>query len=380
MRILHLFDFFSPYGGGTVDLVYKLSSAMAQKGHDVAIYTSDYKMDKDYIASLHKVNVYPFHYLTSFAQFYITPGLVRAVKENIQSFDIVHMHCFRSFQNIAVHYYAQKYGIPYVVDAHGSTPRMGKRIFKRLFDVAFGYRILRDASRCIGETQVGVSEYREFGVSQDKITVIPPPYDTEAFADLPKSGLFRNQYQLADKKIIMFLGRIHWIKGLDFLAESFYELAKSREDVRLVIVGNDDGFKPVLDRMISDLDLSDRVIFTGFLGGQDKLSALVDADVVVQTSRYEQGAWAPFEAVLCGTPIIVSSNSGAGEDVKRIDAGYLVEFGNKNDFKEKMEFVIDNQVEARVKTLQAKAYIEANLSIGKGIEKYENLYESICRG
>jgi len=105
----------------------------------------------------------------------------------------------------------------------------------------------------------------------------------------------------------------------------------------------------------------------------------VDADVLIQTSRYEQGAWAPFEAILCNTPIIVSSNSGAGEDVKKIDAGYLVEYGNKNELRDTIQNVLDNQAEAQSKTKRARDYIEANLSLSKRVEDYERLYEELSK-
>ena len=65
-----------------------------------------------------------------------------------------------------------------------------------------------------------------------------------------------------------------------------------------------------------------------FLEGNDKNSALVDAEIVAQMSRQEQGAWAPLEGVLCKTPIIVTADTGTGEDVKRLNAGYLVDFDN----------------------------------------------------
>jgi glycosyltransferase involved in cell wall biosynthesis len=383
MKILHLFDLFTPYGGGTVDLLYKLSKAQAQRGHEVAIYAGDYKIDRNYVASLPDVKVSLFRCPSSSGGFYFMPGIIPALRDNLKNFDIIHIHTARNFQNIVAHHYAKKYDVPYVLDTHGSLPRavQGKKeikpLLKYFFDVAFGYRILRDAHKVVAETQVGISEYRYFGVEPERIVLIPPPFDTAAFSVLPPPGRFREQYQFGDKKVIMFLGRIHWIKGIDFLVESFAELARSRNDVVLVIVGNDDGYKATLEDLISRLGIVNKVLFTGFLGGINKLEALVDADVVIQTSRYEQGAWAPFEAVLCGTPIIVSSNSGAGEDVHRIDAGYLVEFGNINDLKEKMKHVIDNREEAITKTRLAKKYIEENMSIEKGIEKYENLYQSI---
>jgi len=380
--MLQLFDFFPPRGGGTVDLVYKLSRALAQKGHEVVIYTSDFKLDQGYIDSLPEVSVYAFRCVSSLAAFYLIPGMVGEVRKRLKDFDIIHLHCARSFQHIVIHHYSREYGVPYVLDTHGSLPRMhGKRSFKWLlkwlFDVTFGYRLLRDASKVIAETEVGVNEYKEFGVNQDKIALIPPPFPIEEFSQLPPLGLFRQKYNIKDKHIIMFLGRIHWIKGLDFLVESFFQLAQYRSDTILVIVGNDDGYKSNLDKLIDKLDLSDRVLFTGFLGGDEKLSALVDADVVVQTSRYEQGAWAPFEAILCNTPIIVSSNSGAGEDVRKADAGYLIEYGNKNELRDMMQYVLDNPARAQKKTQKAKEYIKSALSLDKGIEKYEKLYKEV---
>jgi glycosyltransferase involved in cell wall biosynthesis len=355
MRILQVFNFFSlPHGGGTVAVIYQLSRALTQRGHEVTIYTSDFELDQDYISSLQGVTVYPFHCWLSLAGFYLMPGMIRETKRKLKNFDIIHLHCYRSFQNIVIHRYAKKYGIPYVLDAHGSTPRVGKRRLKWLFDVTFGYRTLRDASRVIAETEVGVNEYKELGVNQNKIVLITPPFATDEFSHLPPPDTFRRKYNIKEKHIILFLGRIHRIKGIDFLVESFYELTQDRDDVVLVIVGPDDGYKSSLEGLIDKLNLTDKVLFTGFLSGDDKLSALVDADMLVQTSRYEQGTGVPFEAVLCNTPIIVSKNTGSSENVSRIDAGYLVEFGNKKELKNTMQKILDDPTEAMIKTQKAK--------------------------
>ena len=381
MKVLQVFDLFSlPRGGGTVAVLYKLSHVLAKRGHEVVIYTSDSKIDRPFINSLPEVRVYPFHCWSSLAGFYFMPGMVSEVRRKLRDFNIVHLHCFRSFQNMVVHHYARKYGIPYVVDAHGSFPRRTggqkgvKPLFKWFFDLFWGNGILRDASKVIAETEAGVSEYRQMGVGEDKIIVITPPFAIEEFAQLPSPGLFREKYNIKERHIVMFLGRIHWIKGLDFLVESFAELSKARDDTILAVVGNDDGYKSTLERLIERLKLSDKVLFTGFLGGLDKLTALVDADVVVQTSIYEQGTGVPFEAVLCGTPIIVSRNTSASENVRRIDGGYLVEYGNKKELRDALQYVLDHPAEARSKAQKAREYIKANLSMDKGVEKYERLY------
>lgn len=376
MRILQAFHSFSlTHGGGTVDYVYKLSKYLARLGHEVSIWTTDSHLDQNYINSLRGVKVVAFKsYLSLSDGFSVTPELAAYAGKNLKNFDIIHMHCFRSFQNVVMGHYAKKYGIPYVIDAHGSMPRnSGKKNLKRLFDMSIGKKIFNSASKYIAETELGVSEYKAFGASDNKIALFPPPFDTEEFESLPPRGKFRRKYGIKEKHIIMFLGRINRIKGIDFLVESFNELCKKRDDVLLVIVGRDEGFKAELEKLINSLGIGKKVLFTGFFYHKEKLEALVDADIVVQTSRYEQGAWAPIEAVLCGTPIIVSDNSGAGEDVKKIDSGYLVRFGDKTDLSSKMQWILDNPEEADIKTKKAKTYIETNLSMKNRIKDYEEL-------
>lgn len=393
MKVLQVLGGFVPAKfGGTVMLCHNLSKELVKRGHEVFVYATDADIgsrltDVHGIKTVDGIKVRYFRNISNrlTIKFDITLplGMSLTVKIEVGSYDVIHLHVFRSFQNIVVHHYARKYGVPYVMDTHGSLPRMaggrrgGKWLLKVLFDIAFGNRILRDASKVIAETEVGVNEYKGFGVAQEKIILLPPPFTTEEFSVLPPRGLFRKKYKINSKHIVMFLGRIHWIKRIDILVKSFHELSKYRSDVILVVVGPDNGYKSILDELINEMNLSDKVLFTGFLKGQDKLSALVDADVVVQTSVYEQGAWAPFEVILCGTPIIVSDNSGAGEDVKKIDAGYLVKYGNVNDLKDKIRYVLDNPVEARRKAWRAKEYIESNRSFAKGVEEYEKLYAEV---
>jgi len=178
----------------------------------------------------------------------------------------------------------------------------------------------------------------------------------------------------------MFLGRINRIKGLDFLVESFYELYKQRDDIILAVVGSDDGYKAELDKLIAGLNLADKVVFTGYLDGEEKREALVDAAMMIQPSVYEQGLpWASLEAVLCGTPIAVTRNTGAAEDALRMGAGYLVEYGNKDELRDAIQFILNNPAEAAANTAKAKSYILANLSMQKKVEEYEKIYASCLK-
>ncbi|MBI4333580.1 MAG: glycosyltransferase family 4 protein [Chloroflexi bacterium] len=383
MKILHVFDYFSPArGGGTVTLLYRLCQAQAARGHEVSIYASDFELDQNYANSLKGVKVHLFHLRLTMGGFFFMPEMARAVRDHLREFDVVHLHVARSYQNILIQRYAGKYGVPYVLDAHGSTPRVvgGRKGFKYLlkwlFDIAYGNNVFRNACKLVAETDVGVSEYKELGLDQGKIVKVPPSFSIQEFSRLPARGVFRDKYGIKEKHVVLFLGRIHWVKGVDFLVESFGELVKSRDDVRLVIVGPDDGHKTKLEQLIKNLNLPEKVLFTGFLDGSDKLSAFVDADVLVQTSVIEQGAWVPFEALLCGAPIIVTKHTGAGEDVRKYDAGYLVEYQNKTELANLIQYIIDNPDEARKKAAEGRERVKANLSLEKNVENYEALYRS----
>ncbi len=377
MKILQVFDFFSPlHGGGTVDVMKKLSMAFTQRGHKVTICTSDFELDKDYINSLKNVEVKPFHCWLNLFSFYIIPSMFRF---DVSRFDVIHFQCLRSFQNVVLSYCARKHHIPYIIDAHGSGEELRgfKQLLKRLYDIVFGYRILEGASQVVAETEVGANEYRHLGVDSSKIVVIHVPFDIGEFERLPPKGQFKSFYNINKKHIILFLGRIHWVKGLDFLVKSFNELCKVRDDVVLVIVGGDDGYKSALVSVINSLNLSSKVLFIGFLSGKDKLSALVDADVLVQSSRYEQGARPSFEAVLCDIPVVVTRNTGAGEDVAKIDAGYLVDYGDILGLSQAIQYILDNPDEAQAKAQKAKEWIKANLSLEKQVDRYEQLYREV---
>lgn len=171
MKILHVFDLFSPYGGGTTAIIQKISRALTQKGHEVTIFTSDSGLDRKYIESLAGIEVHPFHCISRAANFFFTPSMINDVKRHLKDFHVIHLHCYRSFQNIVIHHYAARYGVPYVLDAHGSMQRRSydgtnyKQALKWFFDMAFGNRILRDASRAIAENRANVRVFTYRGLA-----------------------------------------------------------------------------------------------------------------------------------------------------------------------------------------------------------------------
>ena len=379
MKILHAFIFFSiKHAGGTSDLMYKIVKAQNKAGLSPIILSGDYKFDHGLAKKLEGVDFIICKSFFDKLGFSIMPSMVWKLIKVSKDIDVVHMHVFRTFQNVILYFFCKIYSIPYVMDAHGAVPyHENKRFLKKIFDFVIGKRILRDAKVLVAETDVGRQEYIEIMPELDKneIIILSPPFDTDEFIDLPQRGAFRTKFNLgSERKIVMFLGRIHYIKGNDFLIKGFAEALKKRDDLFLVLVGPDDGHMKECKDLVNNLGINNKVLFTGFLGGEHKNSALVDAEIVVQLSRFEQGAWAPLEGVLCKTPIIVTADTGTGEDVKRLNAGYLVDFDNNEMLAQTIIDILNDYEDAKKLTLTARDFIIENLSMNARIGEYTELY------
>ena len=129
---------------------------------------------------------------------FLSPGMLLA-GTSVSDFDVIHMHEYRTFQNALVHHYARKYGIPYLVQAHGALPRtVAKQRLKQFYDAACGYRTLRDAARVIALTETEASHYASLGVDEDRIEILPNGIDLGEFETLPERGEFRGQHGLGE--------------------------------------------------------------------------------------------------------------------------------------------------------------------------------------
>jgi len=94
----------------------------------------------------------------------------------------------------------------------------------------------------------------------------------------------------------------------------------------------------------------------------------------VQCSQQEQGPRVPFEAVLLGTPVIVTKHTGSGEMVTQFDAGQVVEYNNTEQLSQSLQNVIDNLEYAKNRTNKAAIKIKKSMSLEKVVSQYQELY------
>ena len=384
MKVVQVIPYFYPAWslGGPVRCVYHISCELVRKGHEVTVLTTtafDSRTDfrtsrREY--SVDGVKVRYFRNMARLSGLYFSPGMIRALKSQIQNADVIHMHEFRSFQNVIAHRYATRFHKPYVLTAHGSIPRVVERfLLKKLFDEAFGSRILRDAFRVLPSSHVELQQLLEIGVPNDKVAIVPNGIDVESFENLPEPGSFKEKFGLDDESaMILFAGRIHKRKGIDFLLDAFGSL--NNLDVVLVIAGPDDGYVSKLKERARRQKIAGKILFTGYVSEEDKLAAYVDSSVVIYPGIYESFPLVPLEAALCSKPVIVSDDSIIAEIVDQGGFGLSIKYGDVTQLREHMVKMLGNSEIAEEMGRKGREFVKENYNWREIVSKLESVYSN----
>ena len=299
------------------------------------------------------------------------------MRQHAREFDVAHLHACRNLPGVIAARHLRRHGVPYVLAPNGTGPIIERRrTLKRGFDALLGRRVLEGASRVLAVTRAEVRDLDEMGVEAGVISLIPNPIDLEEF-DTPGEGdRFRQRFALRPGPIVLFLGKITPRKGLDVLARAFARLA-SRSAATLVIAGNDMGGGAATRASLSRAGLASRAVFTGLLTGSERLDALSAADVVVYPSQHEIFGLVPLEALLCGTPVIVSGDSGCGEVVRATGGGQVVPFGDDDALAQAIERTLADGPAWRDAARLAAAEVRSRYGADGVCEQVDRMYQGM---
>lgn len=358
MDISHITSTFVPClsAGGVVNASYQIAKIQNEENRNVKIFTTDsckkrLKFENRYGVDVDGMKVYYFRNLSNQlkSSFLIDTPVSATINMNkMKNSDILHIHEHRHSLAILSSHYAFKNNIPYVLQAHGSVlPFFQKEKLKKFFDKLWGFKIINNASKLFALTEVEKDQYIKMGVSEEKIEIVPLGINLNEFSNLPEKGKFRLEYGINDNdKLILFLGRIHKIKGIDLLLKSFKILNDEIADdmnVKLAIVGPDDGFLTEVNEIIEKLKLKDKVILTGPLFNDDKKIAINDSDVFVMPSQYESFTTSGLEAMACKKPLVVTKNNHIHTWVDN-NVGFSCDYNEKDLANSIKKILIDEKI------------------------------------
>lgn len=305
----------------------------------------------------------------------------RGLAEAIPEVDVVHLHSLYLFHDWVAGHYCRRQGKPYIVRPHGTLDpfivrrhRWRKAVAGALFQNA----VLRHAAglhyTAREEWQLARPHARNA-----RGCIVPIGIDLEPFADLPPRAALRARYpEIGDRKVVLFLGRLSFKKGVDVVVAAFAEVARERDDVFLVVAGPDDGVQAAAEASIAEHGLAQRSLFTGMVSGEDKRIVLAGSDVFVLPSQSENFGIAVVEAAACGIPVVISDRVNLWTDFRDAEAG-LTAPPAVPDFAAHLRYLLGNPAAAAQLGRRGAELARRRFSWDALGADYEEMYATAAR-
>ncbi|MEK4198962.1 glycosyltransferase family 4 protein [Cytobacillus sp. FSL K6-0265] len=195
---------------------------------------------------------------------------------------------------------------------------------------------------------------------------------------------YRQKYNIGEKKVILFVGRLTKNKGPHLLIAAFKAIAKRHPDTVLVIAGgkwfSDDGINNYVRNLKKLAEpLGDKVIFTNFIPASEISNIFLMSDIFCCSSQWQEPlARVHYEAFAAGIPIISTNRGGNAEIVSHKETGYLIEkYDQVSEFAKGMNFYLKNPDAVNKMTRNARELVEANFQFHHVASRLTNVYSDL---
>ena len=374
--------------GGIARVVHDLSKRLIKDGHEVTVVTYKdgdvpaYENDKGVqVYRVENYMIHPNNFIDWIMQ--LNFNLIAKASEIIQKegkFDVIHAHDWLVAN--AAKALKNAFDIPIVSTIHATEAGRNSGIHD-------------DTQRYINDTEwlltyeatevIVNSNYMKnhvqglFGLPFDKINVIPNGINLTNFNGVDRDYDFRRQYAMDNEKIILYVGRLVYEKGVQHLISAMPKILENYHDAKLIIAGKG-GMLDELKGQAEAIGLSNKVYFTGYLNSKQVQKMYKCADVAVFPSTYEPFGIVALEAMLAGVPTVVSDIGGLNEIVDHGINGMKSYAGNCNSIADSViSLLYDKQLAANV-SKKAKQKVKEEFNWNKIAQDTHYIYEqAICK-
>ena len=326
MRILHVVPSYLPavrYGGPIVS-VHALCAALARRGHEVHVFTTnvdgsgDSDVPLDHPVVMNGVNV---HYFSSstLRRLYYSPKMAVAIHAELPKFDLVHLHSVFLWPTWAAARAARRAKRPYVISPRGMLVgdliRTRSRWIKTLWIALIEKKNLRCAAGIHSTSKIETEEMLALDLKLPTV-----PFEIPNGVSLPELNL--RDMESTEAPYILALGRISWKKRLEVTLNAIAQVP----ELNLVIAGADDeGILPAIKAHAVKQGIENRIRFVGSVSGVEKEKLLQQSLGLMITSISENFGNVVLESMAASRPVLCVPQVGAADIVADANAGAVVE-------------------------------------------------------
>ncbi|MEG4348828.1 hormogonium polysaccharide biosynthesis glycosyltransferase HpsP [Microcoleus sp. LAD1_D3] len=334
MRIIQIIPSISLVYGGPSQMVLGLSAALASRGIDLTIITTDSNGD----IGQHPLDVplnqpiqqngYQIIYFRCYPwrRYKFSFSLLQWLNENARQFDLAHIHAIFSPVTTFAAAIARYRQLPYIIRPCGMLDPADLQKKKRLKQI---YAAVLERPNLAGAAAIHFTSKEEAKISErfglDCTGKIPVARDLVIPLGVT-AGLFPKKLRESQVPIILFMSRIEPKKGLDLLIPALESILGSGIEFHFILAGSnpqDADYEIKIKVQIQNSLLAKYTTITGFVSGDLKIELLTNADLFVLPSYYENFGIAVAEAMAAGVPVAISDRIHIAEDIQQAEAGWV---------------------------------------------------------
>jgi len=332
MKILQICPHYVPAFefGGVLRAVHGFSRELAEQGHEVKIVTTNLKNPEENLevpvsTPVSMAGLTVFYESVPYLRYWgYSPGLAKRIRREIPWADLVILHFHYQFASFIGGRLCRKMKKPFLVFAHGSLNRhrmetRGK--WRKIFYINLLERAnFKNARYVVYQSE----EETSCSLQPGRTLVVPNGLSDADCEALPVE--FRNSFGAEKTQpTFLYLGRLDRGKGLDLLLPAFAKVVTAFPRAKLLLAGADERkYERELRRLVNQLDLQQRVTFTGFVDGDEKLKLWGQADVFVLPSRSDTMSIAMLEAMAKELPVLITDRVGLHTVIRNRNCGLVV--------------------------------------------------------
>ena len=311
-------------------------------------------------------------------------GIVDFARREGVSYDVLHSHYWLS--GLAAEGLKTRWHLPHIAMFHTlGRLKNRSRITEREPEprIEAERTIALSADRTVVATRDEQQQLvRLYGADAARIVTVPCGVNLDLFHPIAKEEARRQLGLRDDDRILLFVGRIEPLKGVDILLGAAARL-EEEPDCFVLVVGGDsaaqDGEVSHLRDLASELGIAERVNFLGAVDHERLPLFYSAADVCVMPSFYESFGLVAVEAMACGTPVVASRVGGLAATVRDGETGYLIPWRCPEPFAERLELLLRNEGLRRAFGQTAREEVE-RFRWGNVAEAMLNLYRELIEG